>query len=1049
MKKLLCLLTGIAISVSAQTPDLEFINRGVNDYGTNAPQVNAISFINYGTFSVLSDLPYDFENTLNFTNEGIISGAVGFRFETVKSDGEVVPAASFYNEGGWIIQANETPIQINPNPDIPDIDFGFGTLPGSGLTMPNYLYVNATNIINKGLLSAGVNGVLRIEGEEIDLSRGGLEIAPMIGGSSMNVPTNTFYPDLGIYDAYWNGRDNNNNWITNQVIAVDGLISLSDGLTNVSGPSFPFEGDMFGGTLPQGSMPPFMLENPNYGIVVEQPSDTNVLVQAVFVGGMNTNIESEILFFQPSALPNRTPIVRLSYTSTNKVVGDPYTTEIYIKDTLATDTNRGIATNLITMTTYRPWAYELSRIPLLEYLGASEGNTALDDTFILLGANAGEFVTPIVTNFFAGYSANLDFIPTRPHEVEGFTPAELPGRIEIEAVNLDLDRTRIRGEGYVSITADNVTGQETALIEAETLSYNLSADSGLLTIENYVPDTIQRLSGGVSVWSGLWTNFVEVVTEAAGPAALPQDDSGDDDDQGGNGEPQEPTMETNQIEYLVHVMIVDHSMAQTEIPVTVHDFESRSVNTVINDNMLVENKFLISGETLTLNGNLVLSPTEINDWTSALVPNVTSLTNSGAIYVEDTMTIGADRELPFENFVNTGLIENYTSTFQSENFANSGQITTVSRLIINANDVWLGSGGANTCGNDVIITADNVSMNEYLSETQRSLIIKADNLTDTGIDAKVVLSVKDGVRFEALTEGSAVQGDLLGTTIETTAPRFLSVAHQWGAVDMGDVAAGYQNNLAVGRLVLSAEYDAELFFEGVGGDNALYVEMLEFGPGTFTLDDEDNVTIIEESLRIDEDFMIYFAAAEAVLVVEDDGAGNGNGANGGAGVGGIGGDGGEGGEPDPEPEPRIFSLSPEQLEGMFGGRLKWVRGFAGPNSSVEVSLSDGSKVLMNAGLKNSDTIDSDADGRVNAVDRHPLDGATIRGIGIQDGNISLKWNAAAQTTYKIDCADSLENPEWINCEVYYHDSEENAEVTISVPLPEGKENVYFRISYTL
>src|SRR5712692_9324667 len=39
------------------------------------PQIDALAFANYGTFSVSTLLPYDFQNTLNFTNTGTMLGS--------------------------------------------------------------------------------------------------------------------------------------------------------------------------------------------------------------------------------------------------------------------------------------------------------------------------------------------------------------------------------------------------------------------------------------------------------------------------------------------------------------------------------------------------------------------------------------------------------------------------------------------------------------------------------------------------------------------------------------------------------------------------------------------------------------------------------------------------------------------------------------------------------------------------------------------------------------------------------------------------------------
>ena len=68
------LMVGVGIASQGAIPLYE-------NFGTltDVPQIDAISFANYGTFSVSTVLPYDFQDTLNFTNMAEMSGSPGFR----------------------------------------------------------------------------------------------------------------------------------------------------------------------------------------------------------------------------------------------------------------------------------------------------------------------------------------------------------------------------------------------------------------------------------------------------------------------------------------------------------------------------------------------------------------------------------------------------------------------------------------------------------------------------------------------------------------------------------------------------------------------------------------------------------------------------------------------------------------------------------------------------------------------------------------------------------------------------------------------------------
>src|SRR5690606_14141013 len=139
-----------------------------------------------GSFSVSSSiLPFDFQNTLNFTNAGIMTSVRGYRFDTILDNGTVKRAGNFINQVG-------------------------GEVTSTGCsTLPAILTADATHIVNRGLLSISQVGVLRLTGRNMDLSRGALEVGSTdAGGSGLNyrivledgtLDTNVYYfPAAGI-----------------------------------------------------------------------------------------------------------------------------------------------------------------------------------------------------------------------------------------------------------------------------------------------------------------------------------------------------------------------------------------------------------------------------------------------------------------------------------------------------------------------------------------------------------------------------------------------------------------------------------------------------------------------------------------------------------------------------------------------------------------------------------------------------------------------------------------------------------------------------------
>src|SRR5262245_52844597 len=116
-------------------------NFGVLTYNTNLPpQIDALAFANYGTFSVFTTLPFDFTDVQHYTNRGSMSGEPGFIFDTAFNTGKRVPAVDFVNASGATVTAVDGPP---------------GLLGGNQAISPSFLTVSAANITAQGILSVG------------------------------------------------------------------------------------------------------------------------------------------------------------------------------------------------------------------------------------------------------------------------------------------------------------------------------------------------------------------------------------------------------------------------------------------------------------------------------------------------------------------------------------------------------------------------------------------------------------------------------------------------------------------------------------------------------------------------------------------------------------------------------------------------------------------------------------------------------------------------------------------------------------------------------
>src|SRR5262245_7551637 len=139
MKQLSCIgLAGLvwaAHALGATAPI--YINTGTV---LSAPQIDATAFLNEGTFSVFAGgfLPYETQNTLNFTNHGQMTASPGFRLLYIGDNGYRFPAANIINGSGAVI--NGAP----------------------------FVWLEATNIVSRGLLQGDPAGLIRVNGQSVD-----------------------------------------------------------------------------------------------------------------------------------------------------------------------------------------------------------------------------------------------------------------------------------------------------------------------------------------------------------------------------------------------------------------------------------------------------------------------------------------------------------------------------------------------------------------------------------------------------------------------------------------------------------------------------------------------------------------------------------------------------------------------------------------------------------------------------------------------------------------------------------------------------------------
>ena len=963
----LLLMTGAELSLRAQPQEL-YENHGTVEFSSDPPPViNALGFANYGSFNVLSALPFDTMNTLNFTNRGTMIGSYGFNFQHILPSGKRGPARNFVNASGAEIQAANNPSGIifgsNP-PFLIERNAGF-------------LLIESENVISHGKFQVAASGLLRIEGDNVDLFNAGMEVEPIVGLGSRIVNGTNFFPDVGIRDIYWGG-------ITNLIANTSGILTAAGTSINVTTPPHlvTYAGSFFPG------FELLQLANPDSYAISNVISGTNVVIQAIFAltgPGIETSAR-----FSPSIRTNdlNTSMLEIVANLTNVVNGDLDQFTLYLTDELAWNTNHTQRLNLAGGVTFRPAVYDVSRVrPVEWFFGRIPDSNVAIVPELLWGPTYSNTVT---TNLYAAYSAEVDnLVPPPLLLLEDSSIDDFPGRIEIDAGNLDLRNARFRGEGIITINADHLISSSGSVVDSQNVSFNLASTNGMLDVRDVGKMTTERFGGSLQMFSMVWTNLNTVIEEVE--MEPPPPDPPDPD----APEPEPITVSvTNMFNIFHHILVVDARGLQTSVPVFTHDFTANGTNVVVRDTMQIVRSFQSDAQNLEVAGDLSFFG-DIQNIGSTNLPNLRELTISGSFDVPNLVTFGFGSDGPFESFVNRGSLSAFSPRIAADYFENAGDIVGGGNVEIYGQTAKIDGGNINS-GRDIVLNGRNVKLRESrITSGQRLLIDVSEVLTDSGPGSENLWSVGDG--FVMRTRPLA--GDLLGTTIESTVPRFSRIDHVWVAEDRGAVALGFENNLGIGQLILSAPRGSQVRFLPASVPSAIYVDRLELQSAL--ANDWRNGLLINEGM------VLYFADA---------------------------------------------NIPVEELDGALEGRLRWVRSYAGENSSVDIIVSEtGRTVRVNRGLRESLTIDSDGDGTANGIDPTPFDGVILTDIEVDPGSesvqTSISWMAAAQTSYRVEYRSAFAGGSWELLQSVRNEANERQKVTVIDEVSLDKDTRFYRVTY--
>jgi len=871
----------------------------------------------------------------------------------------------------------------------------------SGATVSGQtILLSATNLINAGELRAGLAGLLQLNGRNVNLSRSILSVTDAIGltGTGIRfVNTNgivIYQNPNAVADFHWGAGTGN---VMNSFSGVNlGLVLPSLNLAtgglrppSVSTPLHEVESARGGISLPALTN----FSGTNFSAHVRTSTfGTNVIIQVVLVQTniANTNLAVDVRFinnFGVNSFPGNVPAVRFRSSGLDFTTGLLYTNSLYLFDYLNLFSSALLSANQQTSSA-RPAAYEVSRLPANDSIFNSPTALTTNENIANITYHQPGFAQAIVTNnLYAAY-----------HMAVG-NAAFVPGNSSAPHLN---DPTNFSGR--VEIYAENLD-MSTARIRAENLvsirATNLLNFEGALIEAPNVQIAIANTNSTLTL-----TNFTP--TEVARP----------------NGTvffystvwTNAVTNATPQLDLRYHVLIVDASQLSGITPINLQEFSVRGTNVIINNALKIGRILQVNSPAVTFSASstLDLPLTTANSLsTTSNFPEVRFFTNLGSISVPLQCTLGPDRAQPIDFFLNRGVITADNISIRASVFESSG--TNQTRALVNGTSVGGigpisivadtakfdggGSGGIIAAGGNILLAGNDIKIRNHLLTTAKSLILSPTNsLTDTGASGTNRINCALGFSLTV----KPTSGDLLGTTIHTTTPFVGDIPHSWAGTDLGPVPAGFTNNAAVGRLLLDTGNNAaslgRFSFAGVGTRNALYVDYLDLA-GTINNN-------LSAHLVISNNFTIYFANA---------------------------------------------SRPPETLDGQLGGRLRWVKDYAGPNTGVDVLLPDGRTTKVNVAKLNSLILDSDADGIVNGIDLSPFDGVVIDSrvtfTNVPPLTAFVTWEAAAQTVYRVESNTNLLTSTWQFSANFTNSAATNRVVSYSEPVPLGALERYYRVSY--
>lgn len=416
-----------------------------------------------------------------------------------------------------------------------------------------------------------------------------------------------------------------------------------------------------------------------------------------------------------------------------------------------------------------------------------------------------------------------------------------------------------------------------------------------------------------------------------------------------------------------HVLVVS-PFVSSEVGVSTTDLFLAADQITIADQITVGRAFRIDARDWTISDTGLLSLPFGYAMGASNILGLVNFTNFGIINMSGSANFGLEEGVDrLENYVIApgGSFSASGHQIGAANVQLGGSLfASAGGIIIEADSISLS--GSLMASSDIDIRAPViVASNSFITAGSlafpASLVFEAsDTFVDAGIGQPNDWTAHGGIQVLTLPS----TGDLLGTSVRVPLPAFGEALIVWPSADFGASAGGFANNLALGTLVLDGGTFSLFRFEGVQDPGAIYINRLELNGEPAA----DPVNAIE----IEPGMTVYFADS---------------------------------------------NVDPTILDGLHGGRLRFVPGFAGPLNSTNIVYPSGEVYTLNTALVRSTVLDSDGDGIVNALDSTPVVVGDRIGLQIASSRgepkkTVISWMAPSNSTSVVEYKNSLSDTTW-------------------------------------